>query len=79
MVEERSSARTSTTGSTCSRDGAALRDRREDIPLLVRYFVQQYARRMNRKITTIPTESMTLSRATIGRQHSRAAEFHRAR
>jgi formate hydrogenlyase transcriptional activator len=35
-----------------------LRDRREDIPLLVRYFVQQYARRMNRKITTIPTESM---------------------
>jgi formate hydrogenlyase transcriptional activator len=36
-----------------------LRDRREDIPLLVRYFVQQNARRMNRKITTIPTESMT--------------------
>jgi formate hydrogenlyase transcriptional activator len=36
-----------------------LRDRREDIPLLVRYFVQQYARRMSRKITTIPTESMT--------------------
>ena len=35
-----------------------LRERREDIPLLVRYFVQQYARRMNRKITTIPTESM---------------------
>ncbi|MBS1858953.1 MAG: sigma 54-interacting transcriptional regulator [Acidobacteria bacterium] len=35
-----------------------LRDRREDIPLLVRYFVQQYARRMNRKITTIPAESM---------------------
>jgi formate hydrogenlyase transcriptional activator len=37
-----------------------LRDRREDIPLLVRYFVQQYARRMNRRITTIPTESMKL-------------------
>jgi formate hydrogenlyase transcriptional activator len=36
----------------------ALRDRREDIPLLVRYFVQQYARRMNRRITSIPTESM---------------------
>jgi len=35
-----------------------LRDRQEDIPLLVRYFVQQYARRMNRKITAIPTESM---------------------
>ena len=35
-----------------------LRERREDIPLLVRYFVQQFARRMNRRITTIPTESM---------------------
>ena len=35
-----------------------LRDRREDIPLLVRYFVQQYARRMNKRITTIPAESM---------------------
>ncbi len=35
-----------------------LRDRREDIPLLVRYFVQQFARRMNRRITSIPTESM---------------------
>jgi formate hydrogenlyase transcriptional activator len=36
----------------------ALRDRRDDIPLLVRYFVQQYARTMNRRITSIPTESM---------------------
>jgi hypothetical protein len=35
-----------------------LRERRDDIPLLVRYFVQQYARRMNRRITSIPTESM---------------------
>jgi len=36
----------------------ALRDRREDIPLLVRYFVQQYARRMNRRITNIPAETL---------------------
>jgi formate hydrogenlyase transcriptional activator len=36
----------------------ALRERREDIPLLVRYFVQQFARRMNRRITHIPAESM---------------------
>ncbi|HEY2018715.1 MAG TPA: sigma 54-interacting transcriptional regulator [Bryobacteraceae bacterium] len=35
-----------------------LRERREDIPLLVRYFVQQNARRMNKRITTIPSESM---------------------
>jgi formate hydrogenlyase transcriptional activator len=35
-----------------------LRDRPDDIPLLVRYFVQQYARRMNRRIETIPAASM---------------------
>jgi len=35
-----------------------LRERRDDIPLLVRYFVQQFARRMNRRITSIPTETM---------------------
>ena len=36
----------------------ALRERREDIPLLVRYFVEEFARRMNKRITHIPTESM---------------------
>jgi formate hydrogenlyase transcriptional activator len=35
-----------------------LRERRDDIPLLVRYFVQQFARRMNRRITNIPAEAM---------------------
>jgi formate hydrogenlyase transcriptional activator len=35
-----------------------LRDRTEDIPLLVRHFVQHYARRMNRTIDTIPSETM---------------------
>ena len=41
----------------------ALRQRREDIPLLVRYFVQQFARRMHKRITHIPAESMqTLER-----------------
>jgi DNA-binding NtrC family response regulator len=35
-----------------------LRDRREDIPLLVHYFVQKYARRMNKRIDTIPTEAI---------------------
>jgi formate hydrogenlyase transcriptional activator len=35
-----------------------LRERRDDIPLLVRYFVQQFARRMNRRITSIPAEAM---------------------
>ncbi len=35
-----------------------LRERREDIQLLVRYFTQKYARRMNRRIETIPSEAM---------------------
>jgi formate hydrogenlyase transcriptional activator len=34
----------------------ALRERPEDIPLLVRYFVQKFARRMNKNIESIPTE-----------------------
>jgi formate hydrogenlyase transcriptional activator len=36
-----------------------LRERREDIPLLVRYFVQRLAQRMKKPIQTIPTETMT--------------------
>jgi len=35
-----------------------LRERREDIPLLVRYFVQKHAQRTNRQIETIPSEAM---------------------
>jgi formate hydrogenlyase transcriptional activator len=36
----------------------ALRERTRDIPLLVRYFVQTFARRMNKQIETITTETM---------------------
>jgi formate hydrogenlyase transcriptional activator len=35
-----------------------LRDRRDDIPRLVRHFTQQYARRMGRRIETIPSAVM---------------------
>jgi len=35
-----------------------LRERPEDIPLLVRYFTQKYARRMQKKIETIPASSL---------------------
>jgi formate hydrogenlyase transcriptional activator len=43
----------------------ALRERPEDIPLLVRHFVQQFSRRMNKSIDTIPSETMT----TLMRYH----------
>ncbi|HUL14110.1 MAG TPA: sigma 54-interacting transcriptional regulator [Methylococcaceae bacterium] len=36
----------------------SLRERSEDIPLLVRYFAQQHARRMRKRIETIPAETM---------------------
>jgi len=36
----------------------ALRERREDIPMLVRHFAQQFARRMKKGIDTIPAETM---------------------
>lgn len=36
----------------------ALRERKEDIPLLVRHFVQDFSRRNNRVIDTIPSETM---------------------
>jgi formate hydrogenlyase transcriptional activator len=35
-----------------------LRDRREDIPMLVRHFAQQFARQMRKGIEHIPTEAM---------------------
>ena len=35
-----------------------LRDRREDIPALVRHFVTKHAARMNKRIETIPPEAM---------------------
>ncbi len=35
-----------------------LRERQEDIPMLVRHFAQQFARRMKKNIETIPTDTM---------------------
>jgi formate hydrogenlyase transcriptional activator len=35
-----------------------LRERAEDIPLLVRYFVQKYALRMERRIESVPAEAL---------------------
>jgi formate hydrogenlyase transcriptional activator len=35
-----------------------LRDRREDIPLLVRYFVQKFSRRLNKMVVYVPADAM---------------------
>lgn len=40
-----------------------LRERREDIPLLVNYFVDKLSRQMNRKIETIPSDVMRALRS----------------
>src|SRR6185437_15662790 len=39
-------------------DVPALRERPQDIPLLVNHFAQRFGRRMNRTIETIPAETM---------------------
>jgi len=36
----------------------ALRERREDIPLLVQHFVERFSRRMNRNIESVPKQGM---------------------
>jgi formate hydrogenlyase transcriptional activator len=38
----------------------SLRERPEDIPLLVRHFVQQFSRRLSKTIDSIPSETMTM-------------------
>jgi formate hydrogenlyase transcriptional activator len=43
----------------------ALRDRQEDVAPLVRYFTQKFARRMNKRIDTIPADAM----AVLARYH----------
>jgi formate hydrogenlyase transcriptional activator len=36
----------------------SLRERREDIPLLIRYFIRHFAQGLNREIETVPSETM---------------------
>jgi len=39
--------------------GPPLRERVDDIPLLVRYFTQRFSQRMNKSIERIPSDTMT--------------------
>ena len=57
-----------------------LRERRDDIPMLARHFTQRFARRMGRRIETIPTAVMdALVQLPLAGQHPRDAKRHRAR
>jgi formate hydrogenlyase transcriptional activator len=48
----------------------ALRERPEDIPLLVRHFAELFSRRINKPITTIPSETMSPPSGMTGRETS---------
>ncbi len=55
-----------------------LRERRDDIPRLVRHFTQRFARRMGRRIETISSETMdALTALCMARQCARAAKCDR--
>src|SRR5262249_17173529 len=43
----------------------ALRERREDIPTLVRHFAQQFARRMKKSIQRLPAHTMEPMQALV--------------
>ncbi|WP_053377960.1 sigma-54-dependent Fis family transcriptional regulator [Nitrospira moscoviensis] len=51
-----------------------LRDRAEDIPLLVRHFAQKFASRMNKRIETIPADAMKAMQAYHWRGNIRELE-----
>jgi formate hydrogenlyase transcriptional activator len=56
-----------------------LRERQDDIPALVRYFTQKFARRMNKRIERIRPRPSPRCPRIPGRQHPGARESHRAR
>ena len=57
-----------------------LRERREDIPLLVEHFVRRFAERTGKKIDGVDEKAMTRADALrLAGQRPRAREHHRAR
>ena len=56
-----------------------LRERREDIQLLVNFFVSQLSRRLRKTIRSVPEQSMeALVNARLARKRPRAGELYRA-
>ena len=56
-----------------------LRDRAEDIPLLVRFLVDKFAARVGKRIDGVRPRPCGASSPTLARQRPRAGERHRAR
>ena len=57
-----------------------LRERREDIPLLVNYFVSKLSRQMERQIKTIPPRTMeAIDESSLERECAGTGELHRTR
>ena len=56
----------------------ALRERPEDIPLLVRHFVQQFSRRMNKYRHDPFGDHDHAGAVSLARQHTGIAKRHRA-
>jgi transcriptional regulator with GAF, ATPase, and Fis domain len=59
-------------------DIPSLRERREDIPLLVEYFIDRYARKAGKKIRRVNKKTLELLAVlSLAGKHSRTAERHR--
>ena len=57
-----------------------LRERAEDIPALVRHFIDQFSRALQRRLDSVSASSMAALQAlSLARQYPRAAERRRAR
>jgi len=56
----------------------SLRERREDIPLLVEYFIDRYARKAGKNIKRVNKKTLELLQLYPWREHPRTAERHRA-
>ena len=56
-----------------------LRERKEDIPLLVEYFIDRYARKAGKNITTYQQEDARIASVlSLARKHTRITERYRA-
>ena len=56
-----------------------LRDRREDMPLLIQAFINEFNTRNNKSVAAVDQQAMRSREPQLAGQHPRAAQRHRAR